>query len=95
MEVSTMQDRRKNKRTCCSLDTEVSFDQKTFKGRIENMGNFGAIVKAGEPLHMVEGRNIRLTIACDGREDVLDAVVVWSDANAFGAKFTQRRSAVE
>jgi hypothetical protein len=82
-----VKNRRKIKRTVCNLETAFSFDQKTFKGRIENMSNYGAIVSADEPIHLSEGKSIRLTIVCDGREDILDAEVVWSDADAFGAKF--------
>jgi hypothetical protein len=53
------------------------------------MSNYGAVVLANEPIHISEGKKIRLSIACDGREDILDAEVVWSDASGFGAKFIQ------
>ena len=82
-----MENRRKTNRTCCSLHTAISLDHETFKGRIENMSNYGAVVLADEPIRISEGKTIRLTIARDGNEDVLEAKVVWSEANAFGAKF--------
>ena len=85
-----MKERRRIPRTCCSLDAEFSFDRQTFKGRIENMSNFGAIVQASDPSHIREGKNIRLAITCDGKEDVLEATVVWSESGSFGAKFNQR-----
>ena len=84
-----MKNRRKSNRTCCSLDTAFSLGHETFKGRIENMSNYGAVILANEPIKISEGKTIRLSIACDGKEDILDAEVVWSDANAFGAKFIQ------
>ena len=87
MEDKKVKNRRKIQRTLCSLDAAFSFGQKTFKGRIENMSNYGAIVLADKPTHLSEGKNIRLTIVCDGREDILDAEVVWTEADAFGAKF--------
>jgi hypothetical protein len=87
MEEKIAKNRRKIKRTLCNLEAAFSFDQKTFKGRIENLSNYGAIVLSSEPIHISEGKNIRLTIACDGKEDILDAEVVWSEADAFGAKF--------
>jgi hypothetical protein len=92
MEENAMENRRKGNRTCCSLDTAFSLDQQTFKGRIENMSNYGAVVLANEPIHISEGKMVRLSIACDGKEDILDAEVVWSDANAFGAKFIQSQA---
>lgn len=87
MEEKLLKNRRKIKRTLCNLDAAFSFDQKTFHGRIENMSNYGAIVLANEPIHLPEGKNIRLTIVCDGREDILDAEVVWFEVDTFGAKF--------
>jgi hypothetical protein len=84
-----MENRRKTNRTCCSLDTAFSLGRETFKGRIENMSNYGAIVLANEPIRISEGKTIRLSIACDGKEEMLDAEVVWSDAKSFGAKFIQ------
>ena len=89
MEENAMKNRRKSNRTCCSLDTAFSLGHETFKGRIENMSNYGAVILANEPIKISEGKTIRLRIACDGKEDILDAEVVWSDANAFGAKFIQ------
>ena len=56
------------------------------------MSNYGAVVLANEAIHISEGETIRLTIACDGKEDIFDAEVVWSEAKAFGAKFIQRQS---
>ena len=80
-------DRRKISRTCCSLDAKILLDQKTFTGRIENMSNSGAVVLTDGPVRMTEGDDIRLTVACDGRKDVLAAKVMWSDKSAFGVKF--------
>ena len=89
MEKNAMKNRRKISRTCCSLDTAFSLGQQTFKGRIENMSNYGAVVLANEPIHISAGKTIRLSIACDGKEDIFDAEVVWSEANTFGAKFVR------
>ena len=89
---NSIENRRKIKRTFCSLDAAFSFGQKTFKGRIENMSNYGAIVLADKPIHLSEGKSIRLSIVCDGKEDILDAEVVWSEADAFGAKFIRDRA---
>ena len=56
------------------------------------MSNYGAVVLASEPIHISEGNTIRLSIACDGKQDILDAEVVWSDDNAFGAKFIKNQT---
>lgn len=87
--------RRKNKRTCCSLDANVLFKGQTFKGRIENMSNFGAIVVTEAAKGIAENSGIRLSIFCDGKEDKLQATVVWSEEGAFGAKFNPRPDAFE
>ena len=86
--------RRKNKRTCCSLDANIFLDGETFKGRIENMSNFGAIVVTEAAKRIAEKSGIRLSIFCDGKEDVLQAKVVWSEDGAFGAKFSPRPESV-
>lgn len=69
------------------METDISCGGETFKGRIENMSNSGAVVVTEHPVRLPEGEEIHLTVDCDGSEDRLRAEVIWSEAGAFGARF--------
>ena len=87
MKASNMTDKRFVGRTVCKRDVTFHVGERIYKGAIENMSNYGASILAKKPGCVQKGMTIRLAISCDDQEDKRDASVVWSEEEAFGAKF--------
>ena len=82
-----MNDKRFVDRTVCKRDVTFLVGERTYNGAIENMSNYGASILAKTPGCVEKGMTIRLALSCDDQESTRDASVVWSEEDAFGAKF--------
>jgi PilZ domain len=73
--------------TVCKRDVTFFVGGNTYHGVIENMSNYGASIQATDSGCVNKGMTIRLAISCDDQENTRDASVVWTEEDAFGAKF--------
>lgn len=82
-----MAEKRFDSRTVCKRDVRFYVGERAYNGAIENMSNYGASILAKTSGRVQKGMTIRLDISCDNQENTRDASVVWSEEDAFGAKF--------
>ena len=82
-----MTDNRFVNSTVCKRDVTFFVGKNTYHGVIENMSNYGASILAEEPGCVHKGMTIRLALSCDDQENTRDASIVWTEEDAFGAKF--------
>ena len=82
-----MNDKRKIERTVCSRQVFFSIDGIDFEGTIENISNEGTLILTPKPLQLDQHSEIVISISSADQTDVKRARIIWSDSNAFGAKF--------
>lgn len=82
-----MNDKRKIQRSICNRQVSFSINDLDFEGTIENISNEGALILIPNPLQLDQHSEIVITISSADQTDMKRARIVWSDHNAFGAKF--------
>jgi PilZ domain len=82
-----MADNRKIERTICSRQVLFSIDGHEYEGTIENISNEGTLILTPTPLELHQHAVIVITISSADQTDMKKARIVWSDSQAFGAKF--------
>ena len=82
-----MNDKRQIERTVCSRKVSISINGLQYEGTIENISNEGTLILTPKPVELDQHSEIVITISSADQTDMKRARVVWSDHNAFGAKF--------